>query len=186
MTQQTAEDRYGKLEIDDGRAVVRYTRRLAFPQRSVWQALTEDEHLAAWFPSTIDGDRAAGAPLTFRFLNVDVPPMTGSMIAFEPPSVMEFTWAEDVVRFELEPDGAARTVLTLIVTMAELGKAARDGAGWHISLDQLAFMLAGEDQARPGHGDRWRELNSSYTAQFGPEAAVIGPPREWLETHGES
>jgi uncharacterized protein YndB with AHSA1/START domain len=185
MTQYTAEDRYGTLDVSDGRAVLRYTRRLAHPRAAVWTAVTDEKQLAAWFPTTIDGERTAGATLTFRFPDLDIPPMTGTMLTFEPPSVMEFTWADDVVRVELEPDGDAGTVLTLIVTMAELGKAARDGAGWHICLDHLASALAGESDSA-AHGDRWRPLNTEYVARFGPEASTVGPPREWQDQHGEA
>ena len=63
------------------------------------------------------------------------------MLAYEPPSVMEFRWGPDVVRLELHPieDG---TVLTLLDTLEERGKAARDGAGWHTCLDALERVLA--------------------------------------------
>jgi uncharacterized protein YndB with AHSA1/START domain len=176
MTQHTAEDRYGTLDVDDGRAVVRFTRRLPHRQRTVWAAVTDSRHLAAWFPTTIDGERATGATLTFRFPDIDLPPMTGTMVTFDPPSTMEFTWADDVVRIELAPDGDAATVLTLVVTMAELGKAARDGAGWHLCLDNLAIDLAGEPPAS-AHGDAWRPLNNDYVARFGPDASTVGPPQ---------
>ena len=185
MTRQTVEDRYGKLHTEDCRAVVRYTRHLGHPREAVWRALTEDEHLAAWFPSTIDGDRAPGAALTFRFTDVDVPRMTGTIRSFHPPSILEFTWGDDILRFELEPDGDAQTVLTLIVTMAEFGKAARDGAGWHISLDNLAAELAG-DRDHGEHGDRWREVNKVFVARFGPEASTVGPPEAWEDTYGDA
>ena len=185
MTGHTAEDHLGELEIDNGRAVVRYVRRLPQPPGAVWQAITEDDHLTAWFPTTIDGDRAAGATLTFRFADVDLPPMTGTMVTFDPPSTMEFTWGEDVVRFELAPGDGAGTVLTLIVTMAEIGKAARDAAGWHVCLDNLAVDVAGGGVESAGHGDRWRPLNDAYAERFGPEAATVGPPKEWVDKYGE-
>jgi len=41
------------------------TRRLAHPVETVWRAVTEPEHLAAWFPQEIVGDRRAGAQLRF-------------------------------------------------------------------------------------------------------------------------
>lgn len=173
MTQH-AEDRYGELlELGNGRAVVRYRRRLLHPRDAVWRALTEEEHLATWFPTTADGERAEGAALTFRFVGVDIPPMTGTIRVFEPPAALELSWGDDVLRFELEPAGGAETVLTLVVTMAEPGKAARDGAGWHVCLDDLEADLAGRD-AEPA--DRWREVNSVYIARFGPEASTVGPP----------
>jgi len=53
------EDGFGTLERAGDHSVLRYRRRLAHPQVKVWQALTEDEHLAAWFPTTIEGARRA-------------------------------------------------------------------------------------------------------------------------------
>ena len=60
---------------------LRFTRIFPHPQEKVWRAITEPEHLAAWFPTTVDGERKAGARL----------------IAFD--------WGGDVVRIELEAVG---------------------------------------------------------------------------------
>jgi uncharacterized protein YndB with AHSA1/START domain len=186
MTQTDADDEqdYGRLERDHDRAVVRYQRRLPHLPSKVWRALTEPEHLAAWFPTTIDGERAAGAQLVFRFTDMDLPAMEGEMLAFEPLSLLELRWGPDVLRFDLVPDGDG-TALTFTATMEELGKAARDGAGWHACLDLLAYDLAGE-RAPLTSSDRWREVSSSYIDRFGPEVSIIGPPEEWELVHGET
>jgi uncharacterized protein YndB with AHSA1/START domain len=168
---------YGELERDGGHARLRFVRTLAFPQERVWRAVTEPEHLTAWFPTTIDGERRAGASLRFRHRDDAGPPFDGRMLALDPPSVMELLWGEDVVRIEVRPAGEAETVLILTHTFAELGKAARDGAGWHVCLDSLAHALAGED-APSGPRDRWREVRADYVERFGPEAATVGPPGE--------
>jgi hypothetical protein len=60
-------------------------------------------------------------------------------------------------------------------TFGELGKAARDGAGWHTCLDLLAFTLD-EKEAPWSSAERWRQVHGSYVEGFGPEAATIGPP----------
>jgi hypothetical protein len=62
--------------------------------------------------------------------------------------------------------------------MQEYGKLARDGAGWHVCLEQLARALDGGAIAPPDP-DHWRELNARYAERLGPEAATIGPPEEW-------
>ena len=68
MTEEILVERYGKLEQGhDGRWQLRFERRLTHPQEKVWRAITDPEHLAAWFPSTIEGERAAGARLRFSF-----------------------------------------------------------------------------------------------------------------------
>jgi hypothetical protein len=105
------------------------------------------------------------------------------MLAFDPPSLMELTWGDDRLRFELSPDGEG-TMLHFTVWLDELGKATRDGSGWHQCLDSLDQSLAG-DAGRPDDANRWRELRDVYAEKFGPEASVLGPPKEWEEKHGE-
>jgi uncharacterized protein YndB with AHSA1/START domain len=168
-------DEFGTWEASaDGRSVLRYRRRLSHPPQMVWRALTEDGHLAAWFPTTIEGSRRAGAPLRFTFRQREAEPFDGEMLAFQPPSRMELRWADDVLRFELQPDdGGSSTVLHLIVTFPEHGKAARDGAGWHVCLERLESEC---DGTTPPAADRWRVVHARYVEALGPEASTIGPP----------
>jgi hypothetical protein len=101
--------------------------------------------------------------------------MEGEMLRYEPPSVMEFKWGDDdVLAFTLRPDGSG-TVLTLVQTFDQLGKAARDGAGWHACLDELDYHLRGE-KPRWEPNQHWRDLHESYVQRFGEEASTIGPP----------
>jgi uncharacterized protein YndB with AHSA1/START domain len=181
MTDPVSDD-YGQLSVIDARAVVTFTRRFEHAPETVWAALTEPDQLAAWFPTTIDGERVPGAPLQFRFEHVEMEPMRGEMVAFEPPSLLELTWGGDRLRFELAPDGQG-TRLMFTATMEELGKATRDGAGWHQSLGSLERLLGGAPAA-PDDSDRWRSLRDVYAERFGPEASVLGPPKEWEEKHG--
>jgi uncharacterized protein YndB with AHSA1/START domain len=165
----------GRLEQSEGRWQLRFTRRLGHAPERVWRALTEPEHLAAWFPADIQGERVAGAPLRFVHRDGNGPTVEGEMIIYDPPSVLEFRWGGDeTLRFELEPDSDG-SVLTFVNTFEELGKAARDAAGWHACLDVLAYHL--DDQRAPwSPGERWQEVHESYVERFGPEAATIGPP----------
>jgi uncharacterized protein YndB with AHSA1/START domain len=166
---------YGTVhQLDDGRWQLRFKRNLAHPPSRVWRAITEPEHLAQWFPTTIDGRRAAGAPLRFTLPGGEAPPFDGEMLAFVPESVMELRWGADVVRIELHPRGDG-TELTLLDTLEERGKAARDSAGWHTCLDALEAALEAEPGAR-GRLKDWGELHRHYVESFGPEAATIGPP----------
>ena len=122
-----------------------------------------------------------GAPLRFEFEKNEAPPFDGEMLAFEAPSVMELRWGDEVLRFVLGPDGDD-TVLTLTVSFDELGKVARDGAGWHACLDLLRWEIAGAP-APVSSADRWKQLNPLYVERFGPEASTIGPPEEWERLH---
>lgn len=166
---------YGTVEqLQDGRWRLRFDRTFDHPIEKVWRAVTEPEHLAAWFPTTIEGARTAGAPLVFTFPQGQAAPFAGEVTAFEPQSLFEFRWGPDVIRLELRPAGD-RTVMTLLDTLAERGKAARDGAGWHTCLDALAAALEGDLTAR-GALDEWEAVHRHYVVSFGAEGATIGPP----------
>jgi uncharacterized protein YndB with AHSA1/START domain len=166
---------YGTLEQrEDGGWQLRFTRTLRHPVEKVWRAITEPEHLAHWFPSTIEGERAPGAPLTFAFPGAVVDPIEGEVLAYDPPSRFELRWGTDVLRIELRPvDGG--TELTLVDVLDDVGKGVRDAAGWHTCLDALEENLSGSLSARE-HLGRWAEVQPGYAERFPPQAAVIGPP----------
>jgi uncharacterized protein YndB with AHSA1/START domain len=163
---------HGLLEQGEGGWRLRFTRRLPHPPATVWRALTEPEHLDAWFPTTIEGELVPGGALRFEFRDDAYDPFDGELVAIEPPRLLEFWWGTDLLRFELAPDDGG-SVLTLYDTLDVRGKAARDAAGWHVLLDQLERHLAGRDQQL---GDEWKAREQEYAELFGPEAATVGPP----------
>lgn len=169
-------DELGTLERDGELCVLRYRRLLRQPPETVWRALTDDGHLAGWFPTTIEGERSPGAPLRFSFRENEAPPFAGEMLVVDPPSVLQLRWGDDVLRFEVAPKGSG-SVLTLTVTFPEYGKAARDAAGWHVCLEQLAYVAAAEELPFLPP-DRWRVVHRDYVARLGPEASALGPPEE--------
>jgi uncharacterized protein YndB with AHSA1/START domain len=170
MTSQV-DDKYGVLEPAGTRWRLRFTRHLKHPPDKVWRALTEPEHLQAWFPQKIVGQWAVGATLKFVSDNGD---FEGQLLAYEPLAVVEFLWGTDTIRFEVVPDGNGSR-LTLLATFDELGKAARDAAGWHACLDLFEQEL---DGTKPSWtvGERWQTVNKTYVERLGPEASTIGPP----------
>ena len=167
-------EHFGVLERGDGEVRLRFVRWLPHPPGKVWRALTEPEHLAAWFPTTIEGELTAGSKLRFSFSGIQAPPFDGTMLAFDPPALMELIWGDERLRFVLTPDGAG-TMLTFTASFAELGRAARDAAGWHVCLDLLGYEL-GDAKAPWTQDDQWHAVHTAYVARFGPEAAIVGPP----------
>jgi uncharacterized protein YndB with AHSA1/START domain len=167
----------GELERCGDRWKLRFTRELAHPAEKVWRAVTEPAHLDAWFPQRIVGEWRAGAPLKFESRNGEFPAFDGEVLACEPPSLLEFRWGTDVIRFEIVPKAEPATGCTFRLSdvFGELGKAARDAAGWHTCLDFLAHQLTGT--AAPWTtGQRWSEVHPGYVERFGPAAATLGPP----------
>jgi uncharacterized protein YndB with AHSA1/START domain len=169
-------DEFGTLERAGAVSILRYQRRLAHTREKVWRAITEDAALAAWFPTTIEGERTPGAALRFSFRQSEGARFEGEMLAFVPPSLMELRWADDVLRFELQADGAG-CVLRLRVTFPEHGKAARDAAGWHVCLEQLVTHLDGA-APRSQTSERWKAVHRTYVERLGPEASAVGPPAD--------
>ena len=158
----------GTLERTDDGPRLRFTRRLAHPGP---HRLAGD-HRARAPEGVVPGhDRGrplgGGAPLRFDGFE-------GEVLAVEPHALLEFRWGTDTIRIELEPDGEG-TALTLLDTFDELGKAARDGAGWHVCLDQLEHELDG-NEAPWSSEERWKAVHPGYVEEFPPEASTIGPP----------
>ena len=171
-----ATDEPGQLEQAGERWQLRFVRTLRHAPEKVWRALTEAEHLASWFPARILGDRAAGAPLQFEFENGEGPTIEGEMLIYEPPWRLEFRWGVELLRFDLAPSSSGEeTVLTFVNTFDDLGKAARDAAGWHARLDVFEYEVAGEKPPWNPQ-ERWGEVHPRYVDAFGPEATTIGPP----------
>jgi uncharacterized protein YndB with AHSA1/START domain len=165
----------GELFERDGRYELRFERSLDHPVDRVWAAITEPSGLAAWFPFDVVGERETGADLRFEFREGEGDDFSGRMVEFSPPSAMELSWEDDeTLRLEVSPSGSG-CVLTLINRFDELGKAARDAAGWHACLDLLECYLAGETPSWDS-SERWQSVHPSYVSRFGPEAATIGPP----------
>ncbi len=105
----------------------------------------------------------------FSFRESEGEPFDGQMLA------------DDILRFELEPDGPG--CIRLTVTFPEYGKSARDAAGWHVCLEQLTHVLDGTPPPwKPP--DRWRVVHRGYVERLGPVASATGPPEEWERVHG--
>jgi uncharacterized protein YndB with AHSA1/START domain len=165
----------GELIQQGGRWQLRFTRQLPHPPDKVWRAITEPEHLEAWFPQRVVGEWKVGAPLKFLSQYGD---FDGEVIAVDPKASVEFRWGTDIIRLEIAPHGQG-TTLTLLDTIDQVGKAARDSAGWHECLDRLDDHLNGVvvPTARQG----WKQLHAGYMERFGPEASTIGPPAEIMK-----
>jgi len=174
------QDDLGELErVGDG-ARVRFTRRLPHPRETVWRALTDTEHVNAWFPTTIEGEWRAGEPLRFRFRDGEGPDMHGEIAVYEPPARLQYRWGDEDLDFALADDHGA-TVLTFTVTFHEIGKVARDSAGWHQCLGLLDYAV--DDQPVPADAQQaWKRLFTTYTERFGEDTATIGPP-EGFDDH---
>jgi uncharacterized protein YndB with AHSA1/START domain len=163
---------YGDLEAAGDLWRLRFRRQLPHPPERVWRAITEPEHLQAWFPQRIVGRWQVGGMLRFEGEGGS---FEGEVLRYQPETLLEFRWGGDIIRLEVTPHGGG-TALTLLDTFAAVGKAARDGAGWHACLDTLAFELDGLSAPWESPHQRWAAVHPGYVEKFGPAAATLGPP----------
>ena len=147
----------GELSEKDGRYELRFVRELSHPVEKVWEAVTSPAGPVGLVPV-----RRRGGAADRRCALVRVPRGRGRPVRGLDGRVhaaarrWSCVWEDDErLRLELAPAGGGGCVLTLINRFDEVGKAARDAAGWHACLDALEASLAGavdRRRARLGRG----------------------------------
>ena len=167
------------------RTTIVFTRTLAHPIDAVWSALTDPAQLAQWAPFTADRDLATPGSATLSMIDTndagdhqETADLPASVTICEPPSLLEYTWGDDVLRWELTPSTDDQgTELTLRHTLSQPRMDSAVTAGWHICLDVADALLAGDPiglivgaEARQ-HG--WDDLNQRYADHLGIERSQV-------------
>jgi len=147
-------------------------KELRHTPEKVWQALTDPAQLREWAPYDADGSLGtAGAKVTLTTVGAPSPHVTETVVKqADAPHLLEYTWGGGDIRWELEATGQG-TRLTLWHNI-DRRFIAMGAAGWHICIDILDLMLAGEPIGRMVAGDAlkfegWQRLNKEYAKQFG-------------------
>jgi hypothetical protein len=138
----------------DGRPAVRFQRTYAHPIESVWAAITAPDELKHWFPSAVQFEQRVGGAVIFSG-DPHTSDQTGTVLALEPL-----------------PHGCR---LTLIDVLSKRNEAARNGAGWHVCLDELAKRLDGipSDGPHSATTTPWQPIYDAYLAAGMPSGAWI-------------
>lgn len=159
----------------DGRPTVRVERDYPHPIERVWRAVTTPEHLAEWFPSSVELDLRPGGQVLFPdFEGHDG--ATGTVEAVEAPRRLEFTWGADRLSFELEDLGEA-TRFVLEHAFDDRAGAASFATGWEQCLLGLHSVLADEPLPPP---DRGVARHEELVERFGvAEAEVTEAEGRW-------
>ena len=147
-------------------------RDLSHPPAKVWKALTDPEEIREWAP--FDSDRNLGAVGMAKLSTVGVPTpqVTETQVKrADAPKVLEFNWGGQDIRWELQPlRGGTRLTLWHNIDRNFIAMGA---AGWHICLDVLQGLLAGQPIGRIVGPEAmkfsWQRLNAEYAKQFGVE-----------------
>jgi uncharacterized protein YndB with AHSA1/START domain len=149
-------------------------RELRHPAQQVWSTLTQPTQLRQWAPFDTDRDLGQIGRATLTMAGGEsggvAERFKASVGRAEPPTLLEYTWDTDVLRWELEP-GLAGTRLTLRHTMDDRTWVPKIAAGWHICLDVADQLLSGQPIGRIVAGEArhhgWDRLNEAYAARFG-------------------
>ncbi|HEX9624514.1 MAG TPA: SRPBCC family protein [Streptosporangiaceae bacterium] len=166
-------DRGTYVEVD-GRPAVRFQRSYNHPVQRLWTAITDPDELPHWFPSKVAMKPEVGGAIEFTD-DPNAEPRRGTILVYEPPTKLAYTWGENELRFELEPAGEHGCRLTLIDVLPARDVAARNAAGWTVCLAELDKHVAGQVAEGP-HSDTagpWREHYDSYVAAGMPSGAEI-------------
>lgn len=150
-----------QIRTHDGFSEVVIEHDYEHPIDEVWDALTDADLLAQWFPGAPDIDLRPGGRIRFRDLSGD-PAEFGEVLACEAPRALRFTWAGDALTFELADAPATRVTLTH--EFEDRAGAASYATGWESCLAGLGAVLRGEQPASPGPRRRRHE---ELAAAFG-------------------
>lgn len=145
-----------------------FVRQLRHPVEKVWAALTEADQLDRWAPFRPDLSLDRTGPRVLTMVDgTTIVESAGQVLRVERPRLLEYTWGEDLLRWELEPTGTG-TTLRLSHRHAERDWLPKLAAGWHLSLVVADRLLEG-NPIEPIRGPAamnygWQELHDAYAS----------------------
>ncbi|HSF17997.1 MAG TPA: SRPBCC family protein [Vicinamibacteria bacterium] len=150
-----------------------FVRPLRHPPGKVWRALTDPENLREWAPFDANRNLGSTGAAMLTLVGGTTPEVSECEVRrAEAPRLLEYTWGESVLRWELEPIESG-TRLTLRQTLGDPTWLPKVAAGWHICLDVAERALDGHPVGRilAGEAKRfgWERLNAEYAQRFGVE-----------------
>ncbi len=167
------EDRGSYVE-HQGRPAVRFRRRYLHPADRVWTAITDPGELSHWFPATVRMDARPGGSIDFTGIP-GMPLMTGTILLYEPPLRLAYTWGNSELHFRIDPLDEHACVLTLTEVLEAKDTAARNSAGWEVCLAELGKLLAGlqADGPHSATAEDWQQHYDFYLAAGVPAGAPL-------------
>jgi uncharacterized protein YndB with AHSA1/START domain len=170
-----------EVRKDGERWTLVLVRELRHPPAKVWQALTDPAQLREWAPFDADRSLAGVGAVTLSTVGAPTPVISETRVTrADAPKLLEYQWGGNDIRWQLEPIGTG-TRLTLWHNI-DRRFISMGAAGWHICLDVLDRLVAGEPLGRIVGGEAmkfdWPRLNVEYAKQFGVDPpAPPGMPR---------
>lgn len=147
------------IEKQSNEFLVTFQPHLKHSKMDVWEMLTNNERLALWFDELQVIKLGKGGYLHFdmgdgTFQRIDI-------IDFEEYEILEFTWDDNFVRFELleESDGCNLVLIERITEITE--HTAKDIAGWHVCLNVIQSIL--DNERINSRKEQWEYWYEKYT-----------------------
>ncbi|GED70944.1 hypothetical protein BRE01_46460 [Brevibacillus reuszeri] len=136
----------------------RFERHLKHSVENVWAYLTENEKLARWFSELSVDDLREGGSIKFDMQNGTFEEM--KITALDMQAVLEFTWGEDLVRFELYPEAEGCLLVFKEYINQMTSHTPKDLAGWHVCLDVIAALL--DEREVVSRMEEWKKWYEQY------------------------
>lgn len=163
-----------RVQKDGDRWTLVLVRELRHAPERVWRALTDPAELREWAPFDADGSLGrVGGTVKLTTVGAPTPQVSETrVIRADAPRLLEYDWGGGSLRWELEAiDGGTRLTLWHDIGRRFISMGA---AGWHICLDVLDHLIAGDPIGRIVGPEAmqfggWRRLNAEYAEQFGIE-----------------
>lgn len=158
-----SETKFGFKTTENGLPAIRFERNLNHVPEKVWFAITNSEQLSKWFPADLVGERKQSASIQIVSFTQRFPPVKGLFTAFEPYRLLEYTWDDEILRWEIQqnPTGCELIFTNVLDKNAEIIGIADIATAWHSCLDVLEFIL--NEQTPPYTTDeRFLQIHSDY------------------------
>lgn len=136
----------------------RFERHLKHSVEKAWSYLTENDKLKKWFSELHVDDLREGGVIKFDMQDGTFEEMR--IIELRMHSVLEYTWGEDRVRFELYPESDGCRLVLIEKLNSITSHTPRDLAGWHVCLDVIKALL--EEQTLDSRQSEWEKWHKEY------------------------
>lgn len=136
---------------------VHFERRFNAPLTGLWRFVSEPESLAKWMGGPIDKlEPVVGGEVVIQIAPKMGATVYGKVLEYDPERVLALTWdvpawghTPDLIgttmRWEVRADGDGSRIALTHALPFSVGREHLLSAAWHLHLDQLGELLAGND-----------------------------------------
>lgn len=151
--------------------VARFERKLKHSVEKVWSSLTENDKLKKWFSELHVDELREGGVIKFDMQDGTFEELT--IVELKLHAVLEYTWGEDQVRFELYPEADGCKLILIEKINQMTNHTPKDLAGWHVCLQVIAALLDGQTvHSREDEWEKWHKEYAQLIAAYNADQHV--------------